>query len=142
MPPAIYQAIVNSLLVDLTHIMATPLPEGVPEINLASYDQIRSAYCDQKTQCSAIAAITNRTTGEIIMNESFIPNNLFAVSILFHELVHWVQVKKQWFNDLPDCQRWAQQEMQAYRAQAIWLREHGHPGFDVPNLLEQCQTAP
>lgn len=139
MPDSIYQTMIAPLLTDLSHILGITLPDGMPKIYLASGEEIRGAYCGDRHNCSNIAAITNRDTGEIIMNESFIPNNLFAVSILFHELVHWVQIKHRWFNDLPDCERWAQQEMQAYRAQAGWLRQHGHPGFEVPDLAQQCQ---
>lgn len=138
MPKPIYEAVVGTLLPELSQILNMPLPADPPKISIASAQEIQKAYCKEDESCS-VAAITNRDTGEIVLHEGFIPNNLFSVSILVHELVHWVQVKNQWFADQKDCDKWAMQEMQAYHVQAQWLSKHGHPGFHVPNLRAQCK---
>lgn len=136
----IHEQTVTNLLPDLAEILGEPLPDERPVVTLASRDEIQRAYCIEGAACG-VAAITNRDTGEIVLHEGFMPNSLFSVSILFHEMVHWVQVKRKKYRDLPDCERWATMEMEAYTAQAQFLRKHGHRGFEVPNLMHQCQPS-
>lgn len=144
-PPAVgdlmqplHQAMIQNLLPELQEVLAEPLPQEQPLISLAPAEELQRLYCADNTACG-VAAVTNRETGEIILQDSFIPNTLFAVSIVFHELVHWVQVKKNKYRALDDCHRWAMMEMEAYHAQARFLQRHGHRGFSVPNLTHQCQ---
>lgn len=134
----LHQAMIQNLLPELEEILAEPLPQEQPSISLAPAEQLQRLYCADNTACG-VAAVTNRETGEIILQDSFIPNTLFAVSIVFHELVHWVQVKKHKYRDLDDCHRWAMMEMEAYHAQSRFLQRHGHRSFSVPNLTHQCQ---
>lgn len=137
----LHQALITNLLPELVEITSETLPPDMPQVRVAPAEELQRLYCAEKTACG-VAAVTNRETGEIILQDSFIPNTLFAVSIVFHELVHWLQVKKGKYRDLNDCTRWAMMEMEAYHAQARFLRRHGHPGFAVPNLTHQCQRGP
>lgn len=133
----IYDATVLPLLNDLKTILDTDLPDKNPEVYIASIEEIQKAYCASDIPCN-VAAITNRNTGVIIMTTGFIPNNLISVSILFHELVHWVQVKKGMFKDEPECLFWAKSEMHAYKAQSKFIEKNGGRPFDVPDLTKKC----
>lgn len=134
----IYDATVKNLLDDVRLILDTELPSEPPEIFIAPISEIQEAYCEEKTYCN-VAAVTDRKTGEIIMSTGFIPNNLISVSILFHELIHWVQVKKGMFKNESECMFWAKSEMHAYQAQSRFIAKYDGKGFEVPNLTEQCK---
>ena len=134
----IYDATVEPLLSEIRQILNTDLPDGKPDVFIAPISEIQRVYCEPNTSCN-VAAITNRETGDIIMTTGFIPNNLISVSILFHELVHWVQVKKGMFKDEPECLFWAKSEMHAYKAQSKFIEKNGGRPFEVPDLTEQCK---
>jgi len=133
-----YDVTVRYLLEDIKQILETDLPDEQPEIYIASITDIQRAYCDEKQNCN-VAAITDRKTGEIVVSTAFIPNNLISVSILFHELVHWVQVKKGMFKDETECMFWAKSEMHAYQAQSKFVAKYDGKGFVVPDLTGQCK---
>jgi hypothetical protein len=134
----IYDATVKYLLEDVRLILDTDLPSEQPEIYIAPITAIQDAYCEEKRHCN-VAAVTDRKTGEIVMSTGFIPNNLISVSILFHELVHWVQVKKGMFKNESECMLWAKSEMHAYQAQSKFVAKYDGKGFEVPDLTEQCK---
>lgn len=136
--PNIYDATVEPLLVDIKTILNVDLPNGKPDVFIAPLSEIQKAYCEHDRACN-VAAITNRETGDIIMTTGFIPNNLISVSILFHELVHWVQVKNGMFINETECMFWAKSEMHAYQAQSKFIEKNGGRPFDVPDLTVQCK---
>lgn len=136
--PVLYQANILPLLKDLEQMLNVDLQGQQPKIYTAPREQIAQAYCDKEHNCS-VAAVTDRNTGEIYIIPSLIINNLGAASVVFHELVHWVQVTHGWWNNDPDCVKWAKQEMQAYKLQGIWLASNGARSFLVPDLISQCK---
>lgn len=136
--PMLYEAMVIPLLKDVEKMLNIDLGDDRPQIFTASREQISLAYCEDGSHCS-VMAVTNRRTGEIYLSMGFSPNNLMMASVLFHELVHWVQVTKGYWAKDPDCVRWAKQEMQGYRLQSIWLVRNGGRTFEIPNLMDQCR---
>lgn len=136
--PVLYNAMVEPMVKDLEKLLNIDLGPDRPKIYMAPREQIAEAYCEGNTNCS-VAAVTDRRTGEIYMTLGFAPNNLMMSSILFHEIVHWAQVKNGWWKNDPDCVRWAKQEMQGYRLQSVWLVMNGGRAFEIPNLMDQCK---
>lgn len=136
--PLLYKANILPLLKDIEYMLAIDLQGELPIVYTAPRDQIARAYCEGESSCS-VAAVTDRRTGEIYVIPGLIVNNLGAASVVFHELVHWVQVKQGWWKEDPDCVRWAKQEMHAYKLQSVWLVRNGARAFEVPNLLDQCR---
>ena len=109
---------------DVEKILKVKAPNEKPKIMVAPREKIKELYCEDLNKCNVVA-VTNRETGEIIVSEGFIPNNAFSVSILFHELVHWFQVKHKMFTTESDCLNWSKAEIHAYKAQAngwkVWV---------------------
>jgi hypothetical protein len=133
----LYDSLVDSLIVDAEKILKVKAPNEKPKILVAPREKIKELYCEGLTKCNVVA-VTNRETGEIIVSEGFSPNNAISVSILFHELVHWFQVKHKMFISETDCLNWSNAEMHAYTAQSVWLESLGLKGFKVPDLTTQC----
>lgn len=138
LPKIIYDNTVEQLLRDVKEILDVELPDEKPKIYVASIEQIRNVYCEEKTHCN-VGAITDRTNGDIILNVGFLPNNLYTVSILFHELVHWVQVKNKMFENETECMFWAKSEMHAYQAQSKFIEKNGGRPFEISDLTLECQ---
>lgn len=136
--PVLYQANILPLLEDLESMLNIDLKGEKPVIYVASLEEVAKVYCPDNEKCS-IAAVTDRNTGEIYITLGLIINNLGAASVVFHELVHWVQVKQGWWKEDSDCVRWAKQEMHAYKMQSLWLVSNGGKPFQIENLIAQCK---
>jgi len=138
-PQIMYQNLIIPLLPEVREFTRMALPDELPKVFMASKKDIEQAYChDSKHDCH-VAAITDDKTGEIIISPALLQLNLFTASVVFHELVHWAQVKNHMFSDEADCVHWAKSEMHAYTAQSRFLEHHGGRGFPVPDLLAQCR---
>lgn len=130
--------LVDNLLEDMKTILQISLPLERPTIYLTNREQIMEAYCEAKYRCNVVA-VTDNKTGVIYLDAKTELNNIYSVSVLYHELVHFVQIKNNMFNNLDDCNRWAASEMHAYKAQSDWLIYHNMRGFKVPDLSQQCK---
>jgi len=138
-PPIMYENLIRPLMTEITEITRLPLPKEQPKVYLASRQAIEAAYCKDVNHDCHVAAITDDETGEILISPALLQINLFTASVVFHELVHWAQVKNNLFKNEPDCLHWAKSEQHAYTAQSNFLKKHGSTGFAVPNLIEQCR---
>jgi hypothetical protein len=138
-PPIMYENLIRPLMTEITEITRLPLPKEQPKVYLASRQAIEEAYCKNAGHDCHVAAITDDKTGEILISPTLLQINLFTASVVFHELVHWAQVKNGMFKNESDCRHWAKSEQHAYTAQSRFLQKHGAAGFAVPNLLEQCK---
>jgi riboflavin synthase len=138
-PPMFYQAVIEPLIPEVTAITRLPVPPDMPNVYMASRQSIEQAYCGNAKHDCHVAAITDDKTADIVISPALLQVNLFTASVIFHELVHWAQVKNHMFTDEADCAHWAKSEMHAYTAQSRFLESHGGRGFAVPDLLAQCR---
>jgi len=139
LPEVFYQRIINTLIPEVLELTRLPTPLEPPVIYLAPREYIQSLYCREDTKNCGVAAVTDDKTGEITLSQELLSYNIITISVIFHELVHWAQVKNHLFEDEADCAHWAKSEMHAYTAQSRFLIVHTGRGFAVPNLLEQCR---
>jgi len=139
LPEVFYHRIIEPLIPEVLELTRLPAPLDPPVVYLAPRDYIRSLYCHEDVLNCGVAAITDDKTGEITLSQELIMTNIVTISVIFHELVHWAQVKNHLFENEADCAHWAKSEMHAYTAQSRFLILHTGHGLAVPNLLEQCQ---
>lgn len=137
--PLLYENLITPLLVEVIEISGLKMPTDKPIVYIAHRHQIQKVYCTDNTTNCTVAAITDEETGEIYLSHALLQTNLFTVSVIFHELVHFVQIKNKLFQEYSGCVYWAKSEMHAYSLQSKFLVKHGTNGFVVPNLLDQCK---
>ena len=139
LPDVFYQHIIQPLLPEIEIITRLPLPSTLPVVYLARRADIQAVYCNADSRECSVAAVTDARTGDITLSQELLMSNLVTISVVFHELVHWAQIKNHLFDDEADCAHWAKSEMHAYTAQSRWLALHGAHGFAVPDLLTTCR---
>jgi hypothetical protein len=99
-------------------------PVALPEIIRVPHERIEEMVCNAK--CAALAVY--RPGEGIFLDEKLKPEtDLFARSILLHELVHYVQDMNGEHEDMRPCMRWYQREQEAYAIQKIFLFMTGSP---------------
>ena len=99
-------------------------PVGLPEVIRVPHERIEALVCNAK--CAALAVY--RPGEGIYLDEKLKPEtDLFARSILLHELVHYVQDMNDEHGDMRPCMRWYHREQEAYAIQKIFLFTTGSP---------------
>jgi hypothetical protein len=97
---------------------------ALPEVIEVSHQRIEELVCHAK--CSALAAY--RPGEGIYIDERLKPEtDLFARSILLHELVHYAQEMSGEHGDMRPCERWYHREQEAYAIQKKFLFISGSP---------------
>jgi hypothetical protein len=95
-----------------------------PEVFQVSHQRIEELVCHAK--CGALAAY--RPGEGIYIDERLKPEtDLFARSILLHELVHYAQEMSDEHGDMRPCERWYRREQEAYAIQKKFLFISGSP---------------
>jgi hypothetical protein len=94
------------------------LPETLPKVFVVPHEKIEELACGRK--CPALGAYK---PGEgIYLDDALQPEtNVFARSILLHELVHYVQDLASAKDNRESCERWYQREKEAYAIQEHFL---------------------
>ena len=99
-------------------------PVALPEVIRVPHERIEEMVC--KAKCAALAAY--RPGEGIYLDDNLKPEtDLFARSILLHELVHYVQDMNGEHEDMRPCMRWYQREQEAYAIQKVFLGMSGSP---------------
>lgn len=99
-------------------------PVALPEIIRVPHARIEEMVC--KAKCAARAIY--RPGEGIYLDDNLKPEtDLFARSILLHELVHYVQDMSGEHADMKPCLRWYHREQEAYAIQKIFLGMSGSP---------------
>ena len=136
-PEALIKPLMESLLQDIKNNTTFRVPEERPKVFFSSIVQLSKAYCNLEEPCN-VAAVTDSDTGNIYIRSNIALNNTFNISIFYHELIHFIQIKNNMYRDLKGCYKWAAAETQAYKAQSDWLTYKGFKGFVVPDLAIHC----
>lgn len=94
------------------------VPEVLPPVHRVSHAMVAQLACGKA--CAALAAY--RSNEGIYLDEALKPeSNIFARSVLLHELVHYVQDVSNELADARPCERWYRREQEAYAIQKRFL---------------------
>lgn len=139
LPQIYYSNLIKPLMEEIKTLTRLPLPRSQPRVFLADRRAIEQIYCPQQLHDCHVAAITDDKTGDIILSPELLQINVYTASVVFHELVHWAQVKNHLFAQDRGCVHWARSEQHAYTAQSRFLELHGARPLTVPDLMAQCR---
>jgi hypothetical protein len=113
-----------ALLDAINYISKYSLPEELPPIYRVPHSKIEELACGKA--CAALAAY--RSGEGIYLDDALKPeSNLFARSVLLHELVHYVQDVSNELVTAKPCERWYRREQEAYAIQKRFLALVGSP---------------
>jgi len=96
-----------------------PLPPAAPEIHLVPIQHLRDRVCPGHSCAVHGLQVENR----IYLDEALDMSNLVHASILYHELVHYLQWSAR--GDAKDCQEYLEREVEAYGLQIAVLAKAG-----------------
>jgi hypothetical protein len=107
-----------ALLVAVHHLSKYPAPGELPAVHRVPHAKIEQLACGKP--CPALAAY--RPGEGIYLDEALKPeSNVFARSVLLHELVHYVQDVSNELAGVRPCERWYRREQEAYAIQKRFL---------------------
>ena len=119
------QALVASLLLNVSSISGYSLPAVSPEVHLVPAAQIRQRVCDKPCRARAFFV-----PGDGIFLDAALDlkGNFYERSILVHELVHFLQhVSGRFDGEKGDCARHSAEETEAYDIQNKYLSQTDDP---------------
>lgn len=107
-----------ALLVAVHHLSKYPHPDQLPPVHRVPHATIEQLACGRA--CAALAAY--RPGEGIYLDDALKPeSNVFARSVLLHELVHYVQDVSNELTAVRPCERWYRREQEAYAIQKRFL---------------------
>jgi hypothetical protein len=116
--PIALDDLVPSLLAAIDHLSKYPMPHELPPVHRAPHEKIEQLACGKA--CAALAAY--RPGEGIYIDEALQPEtDIFARSVLLHELVHYLQDISHELESLRLCERWYRREQEAYAIQKRFL---------------------
>jgi hypothetical protein len=102
-----------------------PIAEQMPQIHVVPQTLIAELVCVGPCR---VQAFYHRDFGVFVDERLKLDSDLYARSILLHELVHHAQEVAGQFEALPsECQRRTAAETEAYEIQNRFLAQHGSP---------------
>lgn len=114
--------LVESLLDAIARLSTYHKPTETPRVTRVSRAEIERMLCNRPCMVKAFY-LPNEG---VFFDEALTPEtDLIHRSILFHELVHFVQEASGEAANLDACHRWVQREEQAYELQARYLAQIG-----------------
>jgi hypothetical protein len=117
--------LVDSLLLAITRLSNYKKPSVTPRVSKIPRAEIERTMC--RGPCAVKAWYL--PDGGIFLDDSLSPEtNLVHRSILFHELVHFVQDVNGEAESMEPCYRWLHRERQAYALQNQYLARIGNAG--------------
>lgn len=116
--PIPMQDLVPELLTAIDRLSKYGVPDEPPPVYRVPHETIEQFACG--TKCAALAVY--RSGEGIYLDESLNPEtNIFARSVLLHELVHYVQDLSNELAEARLCERWYRREQEAYALQKRFL---------------------
>ena len=112
------EVLILDLLDALDQITKYRIPDVPPTVQKVAHSVVEQYACQKP--CAALAVY--RAGEGVYLDESMTPEtNVFARSVLLHELVHYVQDMNDELVNLKDCERWYRREQEAYAIQKRFL---------------------
>jgi len=110
--------LVPVLLQAIDHLSKYQMPQELPLVQRAPHEKIEQLACGKA--CAALAAY--RPGEGVFIDEALKPEtDIFARSVLLHELVHYLQDVSHELESLRLCERWYRREQEAYAIQKRFL---------------------
>ncbi len=116
--PIAMEDLLAELLIAIDRLSKYRVPDEAPPIHRVPHETIEQLACG--TECAALAVY--RAGEGIYLDEALEPEtNIFARSVLLHELVHYVQDASNELAETRPCERWYRREQEAYALQKVFL---------------------
>ena len=116
--PIAMEDLLPELLNAIDRLSKYKVPGEVPPVHRVPHETIEQLTCG--TECAALAVY--RSGEGIYLDEALQPEtNIFARSVLLHELVHYVQDASRELAEARPCERWYRREQEAYALQKVFL---------------------
>lgn len=119
-----------SLMSEAKRLMKTKDDIPFPEIYPASLDYLKSMVCTENQYCPVSAVYHNN---KIYFKQDLDMNSPVTKSILVHEFIHHIQANTGF--RASDCSVWYNNEKEAYRLQAKYLRSNDQDDSFVREAL-------
>ncbi len=111
--------LVPELLTAIDQLSKYAIPQELPGVHRVPHEKIEQLTCGGE-KCAALAAY--RPGEGIYIDEALEPEtDIFARSVLLHELVHYVQDVANELASAEACDRWYRREQEAYAIQKRFL---------------------
>jgi len=124
--------LVADLIVAASALSGYPAPADSPNVVLVPHEVLEEKACGQPCRVYGWSP-----PGATIYLDSRLDldGNLFARSILVHELTHFLQQESGKYSTHRSCSEWVEREREAYLVQFRWLaREQGGPVTVPPEM--------
>lgn len=142
MPQELAAAAINTLVAGLMKlaVAATPYeaPPDLPKVYIVPKAEITAKVCNGPCRVKAIFV---KDQGIYLSNALRIHTDTFDQSILYHEIIHYLQEESGSFDGEPTCDRWATRELEAYQVQWRYLRSARSPNFFFPPTYRRIAAA-
>lgn len=122
--PIAMERLLPALLYAISRLSKYPVPEQMPVLHRVPREKLEEMTCIGKC---AVLANYKPGDGIYLADELEPESNIFARSVLLHELVHYVQDLVNDRGNLEDCLRWYYREVEAYGIQRRFLLRIGSP---------------
>ncbi len=122
-------------------VMLGQTPLDAPRVEVIAPADLQQRVCSSK--CRVFAWYSPEGT-IYLDNRLDLKRNIYARSILVHELVHHIQ-RLRTGQRAQNCAEWSTRERRAYAIQAHWLRVRGVASQDLmlqARLTLRCRMAP
>lgn len=137
--------LIAELMVATSALSGYPAPAENPTVALVAHEQLEQQACGHPCRVLGWSP-----PGSIVYldNQLDLDANLFAQSILVHELTHYLQQESGKYGQHVSCREWIEREREAYLVQYRWLaRAQGSPvtmPLEVSGMrwLMTCKDAP
>jgi hypothetical protein len=117
--------VMRQLVVVIHALSGYPIAEELPEVHVVPQAVIAELVC--KGPCR-VQAFYHPDFGVFVDEKLDLKSDVYAQSIVLHELVHHAQQLSGRFEELPsECHRRSAAETQAYEVQNQFLAFHGSP---------------
>lgn len=97
------------------------LPDALPMVTRVPRVELERKVCGEPSPQCKVAALFEATRGIMIAEDLVPETNMFHRSILFHEVVHYLQETGRELEHAANCERWYQREVEAYALQNRFL---------------------
>ena len=118
--PMMMDDLLPSLMEAIERLSKYTIPDSLPLVHRVPHEKIEELACGGD-RCAALAAYRSGE-GVVYIDEALEPEtDVFARSVLLHELVHYVQDFSDELVDAEPCRRWSRREQRAYAIQMRFL---------------------
>lgn len=115
------------LLESATRMSKYRMPEALPMVSRVPRAELEKRACPENNPHCQVAALFEPERGIMIAEDLRPETNIFHRSILFHEIVHYMQEVGRELATAAPCERWYQRELEAYSLQNRFLTQAFSP---------------